>query len=64
MAIDPKLHGLVSDQMYVMFQALLEGKSHPLFETSSKMAKEYINEHQAEMITRGQDSMQAHKRAG
>ena len=44
---------------------VLQGKDHPLYDTASKMAKEYIKDHQAEMITRGQETLQAqHKRAG
>jgi len=65
MAIESRLHDLVADQVYVMFQALLQGKDHPLYDTASKMAKDYIKDHQTEMIARGQETLQAqHKRAG
>ena len=65
MAIESRLHDLAADQVYVMFQALLEGKDHPLYDTASKMAKDYIKDHQTEMINRAEDTLQAQrKRAG
>ena len=65
MAIESRLHDLVADQAYVIFQALLEGKNHPLYDTASKIAKDYIKDHQGEMISRGQEPLHAqHKRAG
>jgi len=55
MAMESRLHDLVSDQVYVILQALLQGKDHPLHTEAADMAKEYIKNHQAEMITRGQE---------
>ena len=65
MAIESRLHDLVADQVYVMFQALLQGKDHPHYDSASTMAKDYIRDHQGEMISRGQETLHAqHKRAG
>lgn len=52
---EPRMHDLVSDQVYVILQALLQGKDHPLFGDAEKLAKEYIKSHQAEMLQRGSD---------
>ncbi len=60
MAIEPTLHGLVADQVYVMFQSLLNGKEHPQHDTARKMAKEFCDNHQAEMIQRGNDAQPQH----
>jgi hypothetical protein len=65
MAMESRLHELGADQVYVIFQALLQGKDHPLHQEASDMAKEYIKDHQTEMIGRGQEKTPVqHKRAG
>lgn len=65
MAMESRLHDLMSDQVYVIFQALLEGKDHPLHREASDMAREYIKDHQAELMGRGREKMPTqHKRAG
>jgi len=65
MAMENRLHDLVADQVYVILQALLQGKDHPLHKEASDMAREYIKDHQAEMITRSQEKTPLQqKRAG
>lgn len=61
MPLDPTLHDVSADQLYVMLQALLKGDEHPLHASAVKLAGEYCGQHQAEMIKRSLD--QRHKRA-
>jgi hypothetical protein len=61
MPLDPTLHGVTADQLYVMLQSLLKGEDHPLHKSAVKLAREYCEQHQAEMIQRSVE--QRHKRA-
>ena len=50
MPMEPTLHGLKSEQVYVIFQALLAGKSHSLYETATKMARQYCEKYQEAVL--------------
>lgn len=50
MPAEPSLHGLKSEQVYVIFQALLAGKSHPLYEPANKMAKQYCDKYEEAIL--------------
>lgn len=44
------LHGLKADQVYVIFQAMLAGKSHSLYETANRMAKNYCEKYEEAIL--------------
>ncbi len=50
MPAEPNLHGLKSDQVYVIFEAMLAGKTHTLYETATKMARQYCDKYQEAVL--------------
>ena len=50
MPAETNLHGLKSDQVYVIFEALLAGKTHTLYETATRMARQYCDKYQEAVL--------------